>query len=211
MVIFGGLGASYLNDVWSLDLTTDTWSQVSTSGTSPSVRFGYAAVLYGHKMVIYGGSYSWPSGVLADVWTLNLLTDTWAEMTTFGASTPAGRAFLYAVLYGDEMIIYGGWSGSAYLGDAWSLDLTTSTWTSLSPVAGSGGSTPTARRIGISVLYGSSMLVYGGYTAAGQAPSCGLWTSPQCHTPGMRSRRQRAPRRPQHATDIPQCCMATRW
>ena len=55
MVVFGeNDGGSYRNDVWQLELTTNTWSQISPTG-GPTARRFHTAVLYGTKMVVFGG------------------------------------------------------------------------------------------------------------------------------------------------------------
>lgn len=57
VIIFGGYDASskvIMNDVWSYDMITFTWSQIVPSNpTSP--RFGHNCDITGANMVVYGG------------------------------------------------------------------------------------------------------------------------------------------------------------
>jgi hypothetical protein len=66
VVLFGGKsGTTSLNDTWEFDITTGSWSEVSST-TKPSARFA-AAMSYDSadsSVVLYGGAY----GSLSDTW-----------------------------------------------------------------------------------------------------------------------------------------------
>ena len=57
MIIFGGYdGSGVVNDTYSLNLSSNAWTQITTSGSSPASRYGHSAVLYnGDQMIIFGG------------------------------------------------------------------------------------------------------------------------------------------------------------
>ena len=45
MVVFGGVAASYLNDVWALSLAgTPAWTQLAPTGTLPITRYSHSAI-----------------------------------------------------------------------------------------------------------------------------------------------------------------------
>ena len=157
MLIFGGstsdnyYGAK--NDVWELDLHgTPSWRQVVTSGTPPPARRSGAAIFdpIRNRMVVYGGFDAVPGSdkFLADAWALDFNTSppTWSPLAPAG-TIPAGRdamAATYDAIH-DRMIIYGGWSGTAMLGDTQFLDWGgTSTEAALSPSA---SATPNAAHV----------------------------------------------------------------
>jgi hypothetical protein len=135
MLVFGGIGPTgkNLNDVWVLTLGGEMrWSRLQTVGDPPAPRRNLALIFdpVRDRLVLYGGS----DGVqfFGDVWELSLTgTPAWTPLTPAGTSPP-GRDLVGAVYdpaY-DRMVIFGGWSGSRYLGDTWELD-----WEGPRPVA----------------------------------------------------------------------------
>jgi hypothetical protein len=73
MVVFGGYGASSLNDVWALSLArSPTWTQLTPAETPPSARYRHTAIYDPARdlMVVFGGLLG--SGYdLSDCWVLN--------------------------------------------------------------------------------------------------------------------------------------------
>ncbi len=79
VLLFGGLGDSSVrfNDVWLLNLNTNTWEEVSPTGTPPSARRSHAAEWIeattdlGGGMLIFGGTTaSGDSNALNQLWLL---------------------------------------------------------------------------------------------------------------------------------------------
>jgi hypothetical protein len=108
LIVFGGYAGdgSHHNDTWALDLSTNNWSQVSTSGGPPPGRHAFGASYdpANDQFVIAGGS--WGHG---DTWALDLGSGTWAQVAgaphAFGAVCSA---------FDDEigrMIVVGGEHG----------------------------------------------------------------------------------------------------
>ncbi|MBI5248421.1 MAG: hypothetical protein HY912_02905 [Desulfomonile tiedjei] len=139
MYIFGGRSAAgALNDCHRLDISTNTWSEVITSGAIPSLRYHHAAVLIpgsSAKMLVNGGRPI--SSYVRSVTTyylLDLSTFVWTEV----AGTVADDLFMHGRC-GHSMVFDG--AGTVYLfgGDyiefywqnCWKLDLDTATWQSL--------------------------------------------------------------------------------
>jgi hypothetical protein len=79
LVMFGG--STYTNDFWEFDFSTNSWSQVSTSGSTPSGRLGVKGVVVDDKFYIYGGRFSNGSNT-NEFYVLDLTTYTWSEITT---------------------------------------------------------------------------------------------------------------------------------
>ena len=145
MVIHGGRSRdetsgpyTQRNDVWALDLTNDTWTELDTSGGGPSARSSHGAAVVGDKMIVYGGNTS-TSGLSYnpqdDVWSLDLVTLEWTELAT--TNTPPARLFhtmtaspdggtVYAFAGGDENAFQG-----PLLADLWALDMESLEWTML--------------------------------------------------------------------------------
>ncbi len=170
MVIFGGRCCSSgssdrYNDVWELDLgnSTPTWSNRIANGAvnSPGKRDGHISVLYGTKMVVFGG---YTSGYLNDFWELELTNNTWKNIISNGdGSSPAGRRQSSAVLYGVKMVVFG---GEPFVNDLWEIDLsaTTPSWSNL--ISNGAAGSPIARGYHSAALNGNQMYIFGGFDGA---------------------------------------------
>ena len=81
------------------------------------------------------------------------------DLGIFEADKPTARNEHTSILYGDQMIVFGGHDGS-YLNDVHSFNLITNEWSGdISPNLNQ----PTARSYHTSILYGDQMIVFGGY------------------------------------------------
>lgn len=134
MLIFGGSTSdSYYganNDVWELTLRGDPqWNLITTTGTRPVPRRSGAAIFdpLRNRMVIYGGFDAVPGSdqFLGDAWALDFDSSPpeWTQLSPAGTIPPGRDAMsaAYDPLH-DRMILYGGWSGTNYLGDTQYLD-----------------------------------------------------------------------------------------
>jgi predicted small integral membrane protein len=169
MVVFGGWSGTFINDVWALSLTgTPVWTQLTPSGTSPSVRVYHTAIYdpVRDRMVVFGGlSGSVLPGFsyLDDVWALSLAgTPAWTQLIPSGTS-PSARYNPSAIydLVRDRMVLFGGESESDLLNDVWELSLAdTPAWAQLAPTGG-----PPIGRGAHSAIYDpvhDSMVMFGG-------------------------------------------------
>jgi Rab9 effector protein with kelch motifs len=164
MVVFGGDGnVSAYNDVWTLNLTSHKWAEVTTSRRKPSARLGHSSVVYDGQMVMFGGQGNGGVGTFfKDVWTLNLTSYDWTNLIT--STTNLYRQLHSSIIYGGQMIMFGGWdSNETPYNDVWSFNLTSYDWTELR--------TSTTklypREDHSSVLYREKMVVFGGIEGAG--------------------------------------------
>ncbi len=148
LLIFGGrfrAGASgtytLYNEVWSLDLAAEQWTQVMPANTGPSARANATAVYdeTSDELVVFGGNTSASGATFVpqnDVWALNLATMMWRRVMTTGTA-PSVRLFHAAAIRGRTMLVFGGGGANAFIGpfysDLYTLDLAGSTWTRLAP------------------------------------------------------------------------------
>lgn len=132
-----------MSDLWSFDVQTREWAQVTPSGAGPEARVNAALVwdekrsrlwLFGGNKATSGASYS----ALGDLWSFDPQSGSW-QMHSPSAPTPAARLF-HSGIYDksrDRFVIYGGTdkfqlSGVIeYMSDVWALDPETVTWTQL--------------------------------------------------------------------------------
>jgi hypothetical protein len=151
MIVFGGWNcqSTYYNDVWILQNATavtgsPVWTQLSPAGTPPSPRESSTAIYNSstNTLTVFGGDAG--GAPFDDIWVLSNAdgsggTPTWTQLTPTnnGPSARTGHTAVYNQTT-DIMTIYGGYNGTALLGDAWTLSSASgqngpSTWTELSP------------------------------------------------------------------------------
>jgi hypothetical protein len=134
MLIFGGSTSDDYygsnNDVWELKLRgVPRWTKLTTQGARPKPRRSGTAVFDAlrNRMVIYGGFDAVPGSdqFLGDTWALDFDSDppAWTQLAPDGTIPPGRDAMTagYDPIH-DRMILYGGWSGTDYLGDTRFLD-----------------------------------------------------------------------------------------
>ena len=128
VLIFGGDGGPFLNDVWALNLSGDpTWEELHPVGGGPSPRREHTAIYdpVGDRMIIYGG-FDADRQRRGDVWALNLAgSPSWSLLIS---STPSPSARSGPVAVYDEalkrMVMYGGRVGTnQYSREVWGLNL----------------------------------------------------------------------------------------
>jgi len=125
MLVFGGRSGSdgSMNDLWALNLSHSApqwetrcsslqyllWGQCSSP---PPVRYGHSAVLFGTRMVVFGGKVGPHERDDNDVWSIDVAAQhpTWVELCRNGrcGSPPPPRAFHSAVRLGQSMLVVGG-------------------------------------------------------------------------------------------------------
>ncbi len=139
VVFGGGYGdpclASY-NDTRAYYPSTDTWETLSTTGGTPAVRQGHAAIYdaVGQRMIIYGGAQYLGGTLVAeysDVWALDLQTLVWSELTCTGTDPGAGYAVGIYRSSTRSLVIC-----KASTVDVYSLDLATNAWTTITRTSG---------------------------------------------------------------------------
>ena len=140
MIVFGGWSSvvyNTLNDVWSYDISANTWTQLSTSGGPPPNRAGHVAIYDNmrHRMIVFAGSNWWQTWY-NDTWALDLTTNTWTQLSTTGG--PPTNRYFHAGVYDsiqDRLIIFGGACGSTSNNwksdETWALNLGTLQWEQL--------------------------------------------------------------------------------
>jgi hypothetical protein len=131
------------DDTWALDLRSNSWTDISPSGTRPLRRCLHHAVYLpqSDQMLLYGGCSSGygpcPQG---DLWSFNLATNEWTQLVT--AVSPAARQ-RYGMVFDDRrnrMVLFGGLGGPPF-NDTWEYDPTSVAWTQIMPA----GDVPSSR------------------------------------------------------------------
>lgn len=139
MLMWSGQGAGFFNDVWSFDLVSESWSEVSPPVPMPNIRYGAASVFdpLARELVTFGGFTN--LGRFDDTWRFNPDSARWTDVSPV-AGNPLERC-LHSASYdalGHRMIMYGGQNTGA-LGDVWAFDLNLNSWANLFPTGSPSG------------------------------------------------------------------------
>lgn len=146
MIVFGGnasaSGMNYLalNDTWVLDLETNTWSELATSGT-PSARLFVSAIWDDARgrLITHGGAdngaFSPTAQYFDEVFSLDVDTGVWTRLDDPINQRPDGRFWggLVHDTYHDGYLLFGG-HDDGVLGnrnDLWSFDPDLHVWTQI--------------------------------------------------------------------------------
>jgi hypothetical protein len=137
MIMYAGQNNSGpLDDIWSLDLDTNTWTQLNPT-TKPSARY-FSPVVYDSKnnrATMFGGQGL--LGFNAEVWAFDLWTNKWTQLAPAG-TPPSQRAGSAAIYDGanDRVVIFGGNDGTVR-NDVWAVTNLSNTATPVGPPASS--------------------------------------------------------------------------
>lgn len=140
VILFGGFACTsvndaLLNDTWTYDYETDTWTE-KRPDSAPPARIYHAMAYHPslNRTVVWGGRTADES-----IWLYNLQANTWRERPATGGPTGA-RAYhtmTYVPLL-DRLVVFGGLDLAAPMSfegtltnETWLLDVGASTWTKL--------------------------------------------------------------------------------
>jgi len=134
VMFFGTDGQVFYNDIWEYDYNSDTWIQIHPD-TSPSPRCkGGAAYDSESRQIVFFGGYGSDEENLSETWTFNHHRNTWVDRTTDDAPPGRKRNSLVYDEDDDRIIMFGGWlEGSCVLGDTWTYDFNSNTWSEIHP------------------------------------------------------------------------------
>ncbi len=135
LVSFAGFTseAGRFNDTQSFGLGGNAWQDWSPGGTRPKVRCLLTGAFdrANRRMIVYAGQNN---GWLDDLWSFDLATRTWTELTP--AVRPTGRWFASLAVDKDSRVLMFGGTGAAVYGDLWSFDQSARQWTQLQIAGG---------------------------------------------------------------------------
>ncbi|MBK8551241.1 MAG: T9SS type A sorting domain-containing protein [Ignavibacteria bacterium] len=134
MIVFGGRNSTgNLNDVWSLNLSTNEWNNITpASGSMPSVRFTANAVYDSllNRMIIWSGQ---GSALYNDVWAFNFNNNSWQELWPDGntAGAPLKRYGTAAIFDPNNrrLVNFAGFTTSGRFDDTWYFQVDSLRWT----------------------------------------------------------------------------------
>ena len=171
LVVFGGQGAAFFNDVWAFEEASNVWKDVTPAGAAPAKRYGMSAALdaaSGRMFISHGFT---DQGRFDDTWALPLAADAWSDVSPAG-TRPIERC-LHRLVWdasNQRLLLFGGQTNSdPFLGDLWAFQPGTG-WRSIATEP-----MPSERNLYAAVYdeTGRRLVLFGGQTPGG--PANDLW------------------------------------
>ena len=143
LYLFGGRNnTGDLSDLWMYDVGAATWTALATSG--PAARHGHNAVwdTVNDRLLVFGGQQG--SSFFNHTWQYTPDDDRWAELApegvlpaprygAGGAYSPPVAEDTISPLLPSTFIITHGFTSNGRFDDTWAFDVTTDTWSDVSP------------------------------------------------------------------------------
>jgi N-acetylneuraminic acid mutarotase/predicted phosphodiesterase len=140
IVAFGGFSNeetdfwTVLNDTWTYDTNTNTWTEIVTDG--PAITGDLVYDSESDRVVFYGGAADMSELVedlRSETWTYDTNTETWEKMVTNVDPPVRARAELVYDSESDMIILLGGVQDGGHsthvtLDDCWAYDLNNNLW-----------------------------------------------------------------------------------
>jgi N-acetylneuraminic acid mutarotase len=135
------------NDLYRLDLASQSWIQIPAKGCVPSRRSGAVGCVMHGKMYLFGGYDGREGNYFNDLYEFNFETTTWRRIYARGRSNsvdedeqpvhrgqaewptePSPRTDHVLVSYGDSLYVFGGFDGIKRFDEVWAFDINTRVW-----------------------------------------------------------------------------------
>ena len=118
MIIYAGQRSGALDDIWSFDLASRQWTNLTPAVRPPGRFWSTSFVNKDGRFMIFGGS---GAGNFNDTWEFNLTTQTWTQLQV--ENPPSQRNGMMGVYIEseDRFIVIGGTGNSGNLNDVWEL------------------------------------------------------------------------------------------
>lgn len=140
IMLFGGFSGGFaVNDLWEFDPVNMVWLQPAVNGNTPPSRYDHATAyhpgngLNDGRVYVFGGT-----PFRDDMWELQYAAGTatysWTNVTPPTRPTGRRRAAMSYLPAFDNIVLFGGEDNTLTpLGDTWTWDRNTSTWSQQSP------------------------------------------------------------------------------
>ncbi len=193
MWLFGGSPDSQgcFGDLWRFNVVTRVWSEPRTFGDAPPACQWCTCELWKGPLVVLFGGHNVDGSPARTFHLFNCETLTWTNLMTncpepkvalkeekSAQSTfvdeeedqgpPTWNSLLCSspasAIFGDKLILWGGWDGAEHRTDMWCVDLNTLEWNRIRPKTNFSSSVPSAKCSVSCVIDSSSCLyLFGGW------------------------------------------------
>lgn len=138
MYVFGGWnGVHCMNDMYSLDLPTKTWTaHPPTNPPSPRCSHGASVVEDGADafMYVFGGyaidkaTTHHDKGYLNDLHIYRFSDGTWSTAPTAGGVVPCPRSRFRIAAHSGALYLFAGWNSQTHFGNLYKYDTVAGRW-----------------------------------------------------------------------------------
>ncbi|KAJ6232131.1 faciogenital dysplasia protein [Anaeramoeba flamelloides] len=153
----------YINDLYTLDLDTWTWTLLNVKGKKPIARSNHTLNLIDDRFYLFGGENN--DKIFGDLYFLDLKNLIWKNISTQNKNKPSARYGHSSSLYKNQIWIFGGQNKKGKcLNDLYCLDLQTNKliWKKINII--NGNSFPPIRKLHTSTVVNSNLMIIGGLT-----------------------------------------------
>ncbi len=138
IILFGGFEIEpvqwrILNDTWTYDTNTNTWTEISTEG--PNITGDMVYDSESDRVVFHGGCLNmteFPEDLASETWQYDTNTETWEKMVNDVKPPPRSRGEMAYDSKSDKVILFSGivWTGLPVevLHDCWAYDTNSNLW-----------------------------------------------------------------------------------
>ncbi len=118
MIVYAGQRNGALDDIWSFDLASRQWTNLTPTQRPPGRFWSTSFVNKDGRFVIFGGS---GASNFNDTWEFNVSTQTWTQLQIENPPSPRNGMMSVYVESEDRFIVIGGTGNSGNLNDVWEL------------------------------------------------------------------------------------------
>ena len=118
MIIYAGQRSGALDDIWSFDLASRQWTNLTPAVRPPGRFWSTSFVNKDGRFMIFGGS---GAGNFNDTWEFNLTTQTWTQLQVENPPSQRNGMMGAYIESEDRFIVIGGTGNSGNLNDVWEL------------------------------------------------------------------------------------------
>ena len=147
------------NYVWKYTISTNAWSQVTTTGVTMHNVLEHGLVFYNNALYVFAGYVNGANVNTLHKLDLTQSTPTWSLVSTSG-TTPSARRDICVTMYNSKLIVFAGYS-NAVLNDLYEIDLAsgTPTWNQLH---NGSGTAPSGRFGSMIEAYQDKIIIFSG-------------------------------------------------
>jgi N-acetylneuraminic acid mutarotase len=136
VTLFGGFSDRDLDDAWLLD-EEGRWHELTAGAPRPAARYYGAVAARGDELLVFGGrSRAHPKENHNDLWTLDIVTQSWRMRTPdrephrydAGARYPGYHAKSATAVIDGSLYLWAGEGLVGHVSDLWRLELSTLEW-----------------------------------------------------------------------------------
>ncbi len=119
MIIYGGQRNGALDDIWSFDIASRTWTNLTPANRPAGRWFASSFLDRDGRFILFGGFSG--SGNSNETWSFDFQSNQWTKLTIDPSPSPRNGMMSASIEAEDRFLIFGGTSNNGLLNDVWEL------------------------------------------------------------------------------------------